>query len=357
MKILHVITTLNSGGAEKMLLDIVKEMQKQAIHCEVAVLTASENFFGEDFAKLHIPIYYGPTHKVYSINNILFLKRLIQKNKYDCIHTHLFASQLFMPIAMKLARKDYPLITTEHSTHNKRRDSKKFYCLDSWLYHQYEKIIAITVDTKENLRSYLPSVGSKIEVIENGIDINQYAEALPIERAQLCERLGEDEKIVLMVAAMREQKDHETLIRASKLLPKEYKIIFVGEGERREEVQNYAREHGRASILFLGRRADVPSIMKASDVFVLSSKWEGFGLVVVEAAATGLPVVASDVEGLNSVVNTIGGQVFEPYNERMLAEKIVASLESEKVELDVSEYTIQKTVSKYLDLYKEILKE
>ena len=131
----------------------------------------------------------------------------------------------------------------------------------------------------------------------------------------MSEEIGEGEKIVLMVAAMREQKDHETLIRASKLLPQEYRIIFVGEGERMEEVQNYARENGSASILFLGRRADVPSIMKASDVFVLSSKWEGFGLVVVEAAATGLPVVASDVDGLNGVVKTIGGQVIEQFNE------------------------------------------
>ena len=171
--ILHVITTLNSGGAEKMLVDLVREMQNQGVECEVAVLTPLHNFFGQKIEKLGIPVYYGPTEKVYSVKNILFLKRIIENNKYDCIHTHLFASQLFMPLALKLARKYIPLITTEHSTHNKRRDSKKFYWLDNWLYLQYDKIIAITVDTQENLRSYLPNTGSKIVVIENGIDINR----------------------------------------------------------------------------------------------------------------------------------------------------------------------------------------
>jgi len=355
--ILHVIPTLSSGGAEKMLVDIVREMQNQGVDCEVAVLTPSHDFFGQEIVKLGIPVFYGPTSKVYSVKNILFLKRIIEKNKYDCIHTHLFAPQLFTPIALKLARISIPLVTTEHNTHNKRRDSKKFYWLDNWLYHQYDKIIAISADTKVNLRSYLNNTGPKIEVIANGINIIQYAESQPTERTQLCESLGKDEKIVLMVAAMREQKDHETLIRASKILPQEYRIIFVGEGERMEEVQNYARENGSSSILFLGRRSDIPSIMKASDVFVLSSKWEGFGLVVVEAAASGLPVVASDVDGLKEVVRTIGGQVFEPFNEHDLAKKIISSLESENVELDVSKYTIQETVSKYLKVYKDIIKE
>ncbi|WP_374963856.1 glycosyltransferase [Lysinibacillus sp. RS5] len=354
MKVLHVITTLNSGGAEKMLVDIVKEMQIQGITCEVAVLTKAHNFFGQQIEKLKIPVYYGPTPKVYAFKNIFFLKKIIETHNYDCIHTHLFASQLFTPVALKMAGKQISLITTEHSTHNKRRDSKKLYLLDYWLYRQYDKIIAITTDTKENLKSYLPSTGYKTEVIENGIDVLQYLESPSLDRFEISPEISENEKLILMVAAMREQKDHETLIRTSKLLPLNYRIVFVGDGERLEEVKQYANEYGRDTILFLGKRMDVPSIMKASDVFVLSSKWEGFGLVVVEAAATGLPVVASDVDGLNGVVKTLGGQVFEPFNEHDLADKIIASIESEKVKLDVSKYTIQETVKKYLALYKEI---
>lgn len=356
MKVLHVISTLGSGGAEKMLLDIVREMQKQNVNCEVAILTKSQNFFGQELEKFNIPNYYGPTKKVYSFKNIRFLKKILKENNYDCIHTHLFAPQLFIPIALRLANKSIPLITTEHSTHNKRRERKIFYLLDTWMYNKYSRIIAITVDTKNNLNTYLPSTKNKIEIIENGIEVAQYQNASPLKRERIAEDLKMDEKIILMVAAMREQKDHETLIRASKILPDNYRVVFVGDGDRMDEIKKYAMKYGRNSILFLGRRTDVPSIMKTSDVFVLSSKWEGFGLVVVEAAAAGLPVVASDVGGLSEVVKIVGGQVFEPFSEHDLAKKIIEAIEFKKEDYNVSKYTIQTTVKKYIKLYKESLK-
>lgn len=357
MRVLHIVPTLGSGGAEKMLVDIVREMQKQDVECEIAIFTKSHDFFGHEIEKLNIPRYYGSCPKIYSLKNIRFIKKIIELGNFDYIHTHLFAPQLFTPIALKIANKSVPLITTEHNTYNRRREKKVFYLLDFWMYKQYEKIIAITTETKQNLSSYLPNTINKTKVIENGIDISQYVNAEPLERKQIAEDLQADEKIILMVAAMREQKDHETLIRASKLLPYNYRVIFVGDGERMDDVKKYAVDHGNNSILFLGRRTDVPTIMKTSDAFVLSSKWEGFGLVVVEAAAAGLPVVASNVEGLNGVVKTIGGQVFEPFNEHDLANKIIKAVENKKESYDVSKYSIETTVKEYLKLYQESLKD
>ena len=356
MKVLHIIPTLGSGGAEKMLVDLVEEMLKKGVSCEVAVLTTANNFFGEALAKLNIPIYYGEEQKVYTFHNISFLNKLIKTNHYDCIHTHLYAPQLFTPIALKFANVNTPLITTEHSTHNKRRNNKLFYFLDYWMYKHYAKIIAITEDTKINLVKYLPYSKGKIEVIENGINIEAYKEAIPVKRESIISTIKANNKIILMVAAMREQKDHETLIRASKLLPTEYYIVFVGEGTEMERIKKYATHHGTSNIIFLGTRRDIPSLMKAADIFVLSSKWEGFGLVVVEAAATGLPVVASNVTGLKDVVQTIGGQLFDPFNERDLAEKILTADKSKGRDYELSKYTIQSTALNYINLYKNVIK-
>lgn len=357
MKLLHIIPTLGSGGAEKMLVDIVREMQKQNIDCEVVVLTRKENFFGKDIENLNIPLYYSNSNKIYSLKNILFLRRIIQSGNYDCIHTHLFAAQFFTPIAKKLVRNSPVLVTTEHSTHNKRRDNKAFYLIDKWMYKQYKSIIAVTEGTKKNLSAYLPDTISKTKVIKNGIDINIYKSAKIISRKDIDSSLKKDDKIILMVAAMREQKDHETLIRASKLLPENYRVVFVGNGERYNEIKNYAQVFGSNSIIFLGRRSDIPNILKVSDVFVLSSKWEGFGLVVVEAAAAGLPTVTSNVEGLREVTLTVGGQTFEPFDEYDLAKKIRIAVNDRNRGFDVSKYTIQTTVEEYLSLYNEIIKD
>lgn len=358
MKILHIIPTLSSGGAEKMLVDIVREMQKQKIQCEVIVLTKNDNFFGEQLEALNVPVYYGPSNKVYSVSNIQFIRSILLQNKFDCIHTHLFAPQLFTPLAMFLSTCNVSLITTEHNTHNKRRDSKMFYLLDRWMYNQYDAIIAISDGTKNQLNEYLPNTMSKTVVIENGIQVEHYKNMKPLPFDKIDRSLKVNEKIILMVAAMREQKDHETLIRASQLLPEDYRVVFVGDGERFDEVKQYAVVNGRENIIFLGRRSDVPAIMASSDLFVLSSKWEGFGLVVVEAAATGLPIVSSNVDGLREVVYEIGGSLFEPGNEKELATKIIESISVEKKNnLNVKKYSIEKTVTSYVEVYEKLLEK
>ncbi len=355
MRILHIITTLSSGGAEKMLVDIIRETKRQGIQCEIIVLTKKDNFFGEELTKLNVPVYYGLTNNIYSIKNIYFIREILKKHTYDCIHTHLFASQIFTSMVLKITCQKTLLVTTEHNTHNRRRESRKFYLLDRWMYDQYDKIIAITNGTKDNLVKYLPNTAEKTIVIENGIDIIQYQTAPAIQWNQVIPTFASGEKIILMAAAMREQKDHETVIRASKLLPKHYRIVFVGEGERLEQVKEYAENFGQGNITFLGRRSDLPSLMKSADVFVLSSHWEGFGLVVVEAAATGTPVVASNVTGLNEVVSNIGGILFNPGDEEDLATKIANVLNDELLIMNSDKYSIKQTVDQYIKIYKKLI--
>ncbi|KYG90281.1 hypothetical protein A0U40_08580 [[Bacillus] sp. KCTC 13219] len=354
MKILHIIPTLGAGGAEKLLVDTIEEMLKQGIPCDVIVLTKENNFFGESLSQLNITLHYSSYSNVYDPRNILFIKRIMQQGNYDCVHTHLFSAQLFTSIANALTKNKLPLVTTEHSTNNRRREKKIFYYLDSWMYKQYERIISITEGAKDALVSYLPYTENQTIVIYNGIQLKKFQQATTTK--QLWDKL-DDEVTVLMVAGMRTEKDHHTLIRASKLLPVNYRVVFVGDGALFDEVVNYASENGRKTILFLGARTDVPKIMKAADVFVLSSEWEGFGLVVVEAAAAGLPVVASDVAGLRDVVLSINGSLFEQGSAKMLAEKIIGvSIEKNKAtQQQLEKYDITNMVSSYLKLYNDIM--
>lgn len=357
MRVLHIITTLSSGGAEKMLVDIVGEMEEQGVDCEVLVLIDEENLFGERLSELNIPIYYGKAKKIFSLRHIFFIQKIIRKNQYDCIHTHLTHPQIYTLLAMKLLRKKTPLITTEHSTFNRRRKQKWFYRLDRWLYRQYDKIIAISKGTKKNLSTYLPETEHKTVIIENGINLEQYKSAKSLKKELIDKTIRPEDKLVLMVARMDNQKDHETLIRASKHLPTHYRVMFVGNGPRFHTIQNYAFENGRKDIIFLGERSDVPSLMATSNLFVLCSKWEGFGLVVIEAAASGLPIVASNVDGLKEVVQDIGGTLFKSGDEYDLAVKIVESMqEGKQISLkNIEKYSIVNTVSKYIECYKDAI--
>ena len=356
MRVLHVIPTLASGGAEKMLVDIVKEMKNNGIYCEVAILTKKNNFFAQELNNLNIPIYYGGEKGIYTLKNIFFLKKVIKNGSYDIIHTHLFSSQLFIPVAKKLTRSRVPLITTEHSTHNKRRDKRIFYPIDYWLYSKYKRIIAITDAAKVNLNNYLPFTKKNSQVIFNGVEVAHYQNAVALSKDMLIPGAKESDIFIVMVASLRTEKDHETLIKATNYLPDNYKIIFVGDGEKRDELRDFSSRISPNQVYFLGKRKDVAEILKTSNVFVLSSNWEGFGLVVVEAAASGLPIVASNVEGLNSVVLELGGALFEPKNEKDLATKILNSIESNNMKYDnVGKFSISKTAKEYINLYEQVI--
>ncbi|MCK1998548.1 glycosyltransferase [Psychrobacillus psychrodurans] len=359
MRILHIIPHLDSGGAEKMLVDIVEEMKKLDLSIEVLVLSDKDDIYSEKIRSLDIPVHFSPVNIVYHPLQFFIVRKFLKKN-FDIVHTHLYAPQLYAALVQRFINVNTSFITTEHNTHNRRREAKIFKLLDNWMYKKYTKIIAISEGTKIELNNYLSNTYDKTLIVSNGIRLEHYINAVPLKRESLITNYLENDKWIIMVAAMRDQKDHETLIRASKLLPPNYHILLVGEGERFSKVKEYAKKYEDNKIHFLGRRLDVPSILKTCDIFVLSSKWEGFGLVAVEAMAAGLPLIVTNVPGLREVVDGVG-RFFEVGDEEELAKQIlntanetideskISNIRKEKFHL----YSIENTVSNYLDVYLE----
>ena len=248
-----------------------------------------------------------------------------------------------------------PLVTTEHSTNNRRRS--KWWCkpLDRWMYNRYAAVICIADQTRASLEQYL---GKKknFYTIWNGVNFARFSRAV--------KNIAEQKDfVVTMVAGLRIEKDHETLLRAIAQLPANYRLQLVGDGERKEVLKVMCKELGIESrVSFLGVRMDVPDILEQSDVAVLSSHWEGFGLAAVEAMAAGRPLVATDVGGLHDVVNG-AGLLFPHGDDKALAEKIQWLCEHPdeyrqialKCQERASKYDISIMARKYLELYKTIV--
>ena len=130
-------------------------------------------------------------------------------------------------------------------------------------------------------------------------------------------------KVVTMVAGFRYQKDQDTLIRAMRHLPKEeYELWLVGDGERRGELEVLVANLGlNDQVKFWGIRGDVPSLLKRSDVVVMSSHYEGLSLSNIEGMSVGKPFIASDVDGLYEMTNG-AGLLFAHGDDKQLAELI-----------------------------------
>ncbi|MEA4967317.1 MAG: glycosyltransferase family 4 protein, partial [Bacteroidaceae bacterium] len=254
------------------------------------------------------------------------------------------------------------LITTEHNTNNRRRDMKIMKLIDRKVYQQYEKIIAISDATASNLASYL-SVHHEIMTIANGIDVDYFQNAVPINKVLLDPSIKDDDFIITMVGGFREQKDQDTIIKALRILPENIKLVLVGDGERRKKCEKLALKEGvLGRVLFLGIRKDVANILKASDVVVMSSHWEGFGLAVVEGMAAQKSVIASDVSGLSNIVKG-AGLLFPPGDTKKLAQLIIDLEKNNEYAKQVAsacyirakQYDINKMVDALIDVYSSIL--
>jgi glycosyltransferase involved in cell wall biosynthesis len=156
------------------------------------------------------------------------------------------------------------------------------------MYSRYKEIISISSATTENLRKYI-KISCPIDTISNGIDVERYSAAVPVERKNIgCKN---DTFLLMMVAGFRYQKDQDTIIRALTLLPKNVQLCLVGDGDRRVECKELVKRLNlEERVVFTGVRSDIPNVLKAADVVVMSSHLEGFGLAAVE----GMPVMLWD---------------------------------------------------------------
>ena len=307
LKIVHIITSLRIGGAERLVADMLPRLRDRGHQVELVVFDGTRTPFYEQLERQNIKIHslgFGAA-QMWNPMHLFRLKRYLDRGRFDIVHTHNTPCQLLAALA---AGKNAPiLVTTEHNTFNRRRNWQWWAGIDRRMYGKYSHIICVGEQTRCNLLRRLGEGfdAERISVVHNGIDLKRYAEATA--EASLRERADEGCHIVAMVAAFREQKDQPTLIRAMQLLPESYRLWLAGDGVTREECERLAGELNVADrVRFMGFRADAAAVMASSDVVVLSSHYEGMSLASIEGMASGKPFIASDVEGLRDVAEGAG---------------------------------------------------
>ncbi len=361
MKVLQIITSLQTGGAEKLLVDIVPRLNQKGIMCDILTLTDEETPFKQELEKKNVKVFgLSKTMSVYDPRFIFKITPWLKQ--YDIIHTHLFQPQYWTGIAKALFSPKTHLITTEHSTTNRRRRIKIYKPIDRFIYGRYDKIVSISEATMQKLIEYI-GMQEKMILIPNGIDVNHFKNAVPVERKLLNNRLSEEDFIVTMVAGFREEKDQDTLIKSLPDLPKNIKLVLVGDGIRRKYCEQLAKNLGvNERVFFLGIRNDVASILKSSDVVAMSSHWEGLSLSSLEGMASGKPFIASNVPGLKEITKGFG-LLFEEGDEKELAKLILQLKENKEFSNKVAsacyerakKYDIEKTVEKLISIYSNIV--
>lgn len=319
MRVLQVIDSLAIGGAEKLIRETVPLLVAKGNQVDVVLLNGEKTHLYKELEALNCCTIFTLGTSYY--NPIYILKLIPFFYKYDVVHVHLFPAQYFAAIARLFCFKKVKLFFTEHNTSNRRLENKKFRLIEKLIYACYDNVICITEEVKSVLKEKLNLSNNKLLVIENGVNLNKVNTSIKYNRELF--NYSVNDKILIMVAGFREQKDQDSVIKALKLLPEDYKLLLIGDGARRPILEDLVETlQLQDRVTFLGIRNDVYALMKMCDIAILSSHWEGFGLVAVEAMASGIPLIASNVQGLAQVVDG-GGLLFEPSNVEDLITKIV----------------------------------
>lgn len=356
MKILHVITSLHTGGAETLLVNIIPRLTALGHKVDIVVFNGADTPLMERLEKE------SPECKIYKLGhsyyNPLYIVKLIGiMRKYDIVHTHNSSPQLFAAIANVFCHRR--LVTTEHNTNNRKRNNRFLTVIDKWMYTRYSKIICISDQAEENLKEYLDNNEDKRNIctIYNGIDTAKFHQARPLKEYH------STRFVIAMVAAFRPQKDQDTLVRMMKLLQNDsYELWLVGDGERRDLIEKEVKKQSLQNVIkFWGLRTDIPQILKTADVVVMSTHYEGLSLSNIEGMAVGKPFVASDVEGIHEVTDGYG--ILFPHEDAEALAKIIQHLHDDKKYYQeiadrcyerAKQFDIKKMIDAYAHVYEKI---
>jgi glycosyltransferase involved in cell wall biosynthesis len=360
--VLHLISSLEVGGAERLLIDFVRscaEITADPLVPQVVVVMndrLDENMVSE-LNSTSVPVYYlGRPESSKNPRYLFDLLKIIRKHHISIIHSHTPGAKYWS----MLCRVAHPRLKLTHTFH------QTFIGMGSTGVSAHNSMIDSTIVISEAVAKEVRTRKiRRVAVIENGIPISNFRSVSP-------EPLGSMAKLITVGRLCPSEKGQDVLIRAVKRCVDrgiDVECTFVGSPAIGDFDTLPALEALTATlqledrIQFTQGRTDVATLLAGANIFVLPSRREGFGLALVEAMAAGLPVIVSNIEGPADIVTDgIDGILFECGSDVQLAEKIVALLQSPSLaeelgkngRLKSSIYEISVMRDKYIDVYRRL---
>lgn len=344
MKVLHIIDSLGLGGAQTVIKGIFESQRKNR---NIFLFVLRKREINIEINHPNIKIFNSKAK--YSLKPIKELREIIEKNKINVLHCHLFRSQF---IGWRLKIKYFPKIKLIFHEHGEIFQNHLIY--DYFMRKSKEEadlVIAVSKATKNELIERAKINSDKIKVLYNFVDLERFnPKKVKINVKKEKEKLGikKDDFIIGFVGRLSKVKNCKYLIRALPILDFPYKVLIAGDGTERYKLERLAKKLGVYNkIIFLGYRSDVVFIYTLIDILVIPSLSESFGISLIEAQAMEVPVIASNVPALNEIIkDKQNGLLFEVKNSQDLAQKIELISKNEELGKELIKKGLE-TVKKY----------
>ncbi len=356
IRLVHIMTSFGIGGAEQLVLDICRRLDRKRFEVLVVAVVAGGPMRPE-FHDAGIPTeVFDKTSKL-GLGMIRRLTEFLRTERPQIVHTHLFGGDTWGRIAAFRAGVPH-VISTEHNMNLDEGFVKRI--VKRRLARRTERIIAVSDAVRAQSIRVARIPPGNIIVIPNGVDLGRFR---PIERP------SRDLLHVMSVGRLVPQKGHDVLVDAFAVLrdtlPRA-RLSIVGDGPLRPHLEDQIRAYHLADrVQLMGFRRDLPELYARADIAVFPSRWEGLGLAAIEASACGLPVIASAVGGLQeAILDQETGLLIPPEEPKLLAEAIVelARDRARRVLMGHAgrrrverHFDIRRVVQRYEALYEELL--
>lgn len=358
--LLYVITKSELGGAQIHLYDLIRSLYREF---EIHLIVGSTGWLTDRCHELGVIVYHQPalTRSINPIADIQAVREivtLIEQIKPTIVHAHSGKPGLVARLAGAIG--GVPTIFTAHGwgfdPNAPKLRSYAAYVVEKLCHPLAAKIICVCESDRQRAINLGVVDRDRVVTIHNGIKKTETPQSNPeLEPPQL-----------IMVARFnKHQKDHYTLLKAIQLIDRDLQVVLVGTGPDWEETKMLARDLNILSkVTFLGDRLDVADLLAQSQIFVLSTHYEGFPVSILEAMRAGLPTIATDVNGVSEqVIDGVTGLLVPHANVFALRQAIVTLIADSSLRRQMGqegakklerEFTIEQMVAKTKLVYRSV---
>ena len=364
-KICFIVTGLGMGGAERQVCDLADELQSIGNNIIIISLTG-DSIVRPKSEEVEIIELHMKKTPIEIIKCFILCRSILKKFNPDVIHSHMVHANLFAR-TLRLFYKMPLLICTAHSTNEGGKWRMVAYKLTDFLADLTTNVSDASVDAFVQMGAVKPG---KMIAIGNGLNIDKFVFSAKLrEEKRNLLKLDRDDILYLAIGRLQPEKDYPNLLNAFSLVVKheiknnkKVKLVIIGPGYLELELKQLTTELGLDNyVTFLGIQYDVEKWLSAADCFVLSSEYEGFGLVVGEALLVERPVVATNCGGVKEVLGEYGCLVppkdFKAFAEGMLnifklpSDELINITKNGRKRI-IENYSIRSVAKKWLDIYQ-----
>jgi glycosyltransferase involved in cell wall biosynthesis len=363
---------MEMGGAERLVYNLARKLDRNLFNPSIAW------FFGDrilkEFKALDIPLYHIPKVKRVDFSAMRKLGEIIKNNNIHVVNAHHFMSMVYAFYGSKIKNRS-KLIYTEHSESDIEQITWKWKKIGRYLLLRADASVGVSATVSRRIDKDFRTDHLKTFTIQNGVNLEAFANSNDKTAFRKELGLSTHDQIIGVVANFRKVKNHIFLLKAFSELIKEYrdvKLLLIGQGftsdleNSEQEIRDFVKGKDLIKdVLLLGYRSDIPRLLRNIDVFCLTSFKEGLPISLLEAMATGLPAVGTDVEGIRDVIiPKKNGFLVSIDDVDGLKESLLVLLKDktlrrnmgeESKSMAINNYSLDRCVQLYQDLFMTIV--